>query len=305
MEKYELPNDVTVFGFEVKTFPNGIGEAFEKLAKMLPEGYDRLYYGIAEMRNGEMVYKAATLENFEGEAEKYGLQTYTIEKGEYLAETVVEWTKKTACIKDVFMELVKDERAEKGKPCIEFYKNMDEMLCMVKVDKAKEMLQEFNDASAELIKRFSTIDAEQINMRLFDAGWTPAQVVEHVRKSYEFIAKLVAGPVKPTERDPTQNVELIKRDFADFTLKRNAPEIIVPESINYDKQSLITAYRASVTQLIETVKPLNLIETCTAFSFRNYGELTRMEFIYFAIYHTCRHTQQLQNIMEEMVAESE
>lgn len=31
MEKYNLPDDVKVFGVQVKTFPHGIGEAFDGL----------------------------------------------------------------------------------------------------------------------------------------------------------------------------------------------------------------------------------------------------------------------------------
>ena len=47
MKKIELKNDIPVFGFEVKSFPVGIGDAFDKLVKKLPEGFGRDYYGIS------------------------------------------------------------------------------------------------------------------------------------------------------------------------------------------------------------------------------------------------------------------
>ena len=38
MEKYNLQNDLKVFGVRVDTFPNGVGEAFDKLVQMLRQG---------------------------------------------------------------------------------------------------------------------------------------------------------------------------------------------------------------------------------------------------------------------------
>ena len=46
MEKYNLQNDLKVFGVQVNTFPNGVGEAFDKLMKMLPQQDKRPYYRI-------------------------------------------------------------------------------------------------------------------------------------------------------------------------------------------------------------------------------------------------------------------
>ena len=47
MEIYNLLHDVKVFGFPVTGFPPGIGEAFESLLKIVPDGFERHYYGIS------------------------------------------------------------------------------------------------------------------------------------------------------------------------------------------------------------------------------------------------------------------
>ena len=135
MEKYTLSNDKKVFGIRVKTFPLGIGEAFGSLAEMISEGYDRSYYGIGQMMNNEVVYIAAAEEKYEGEAEKYNCESYTIEKGEYLIEMIRDWRQKTDSIKDVFNEMMRDTRFDNTQPCIEWYKDDDEMLCLVKSKK--------------------------------------------------------------------------------------------------------------------------------------------------------------------------
>lgn len=135
MEKYTLQTNLKIFGVQVKTFPNGIGEAFDALVKMLPGGFDRSYYGISYMSNdGAMVYIAAAVEKEEGEAEKYNCERYIIEKGEYIAITVNDWRSKTDCIKDVFYEIIKDSRIDKTRPAIEWYKDEKEMICMVKMN---------------------------------------------------------------------------------------------------------------------------------------------------------------------------
>jgi len=132
MEKYNLPHDVKVFGVQVKTFPAGIGEAFDELVKMLPGGFSRSFYGICKSDNGKMVYYATAEETFPGEGEKYNCDSYTIEKGEYLTETIKDWRKKTNTIKDVFGEMSEDNSVDKTKPAVEWYENEDKMLCMVR-----------------------------------------------------------------------------------------------------------------------------------------------------------------------------
>ena len=132
MNHFILDQDLKVFGVEVKTFPVGIKEAFDELISKLAPANERTYYGISTCTQEGMVYIAATDATIEGEGEKYGYKNYIVEKGEYLAVTMLDWMKKTASIKSVFEEMVQDTRADRTKPCVEIYKNDNEMVCMVK-----------------------------------------------------------------------------------------------------------------------------------------------------------------------------
>jgi predicted transcriptional regulator YdeE len=134
MEKYQLKNNITVFGFEVKTFPDGVSEAFDKLVNNVPGGFARDFYGIS-FRDSEnkMVYLATALEKEHGEAEKYEYERYTIKKGEYVTETVWDWRKKTDLIKHIFKGLFNSIQGTTTGPCIEWYKDNNEMLCMVRL----------------------------------------------------------------------------------------------------------------------------------------------------------------------------
>ncbi|MBS1597007.1 MAG: hypothetical protein JST75_02195 [Bacteroidetes bacterium] len=138
MDTYKLQDDVKTFGFRVKNFPNGIGEAFESLLKLFPKDESRSYYGVGEFGNdGSILYYALAEEKFDGEGKKYGYPVKLVEKGEYLVVVVKNWTNKTDCIKDVFAEIMIDKRVAAGKPCVEWYKTMDEMWCMVPCDSSK------------------------------------------------------------------------------------------------------------------------------------------------------------------------
>ncbi len=138
METYTLNDDLKVFGSQVKSFPNGIKEAFEALMKTIPEGKNRSYLGLSQFANdGSILYYAAAEETFRGEGDKYNYDTYTIEKGDYLTEAVHDWRKKTNCIKDVFHEMMQNIRIDKNKPCVEWYKSDDEMFCMIKMEASK------------------------------------------------------------------------------------------------------------------------------------------------------------------------
>jgi predicted transcriptional regulator YdeE len=137
MEKYNFQNDLKLLGIRVKTFPLGIKEAFDELARALPKGEAQPFYGISECTKDGIIYIAAALETFEGEGEKYGYETFTVEKGEYLSVTLFNWMTKTDSIKNVFEEMFKDERSDTSKPCVELYQTDDEMRCLVKIDPLK------------------------------------------------------------------------------------------------------------------------------------------------------------------------
>lgn len=175
MEKYTLKDDIKVFGICIKTFPLGIGDAFETLAKKISEGYDRSYYGITQMINEEIIYIAAAEEKYEGEAEKNNCELYIIEKGDYLMTLIRDWRKKTDCIKDVFLEMIQEGGYDNAKPYIEWYKDDDEMLCMVKSKKCNLKLsymfkqtKAFSGFSVNDLQKAKTFYTEVLGLEVAD-----------------------------------------------------------------------------------------------------------------------------------------
>ena len=133
MDIFNLKTDLKVFGKQVKSFPKGIKETFDELIAMVPDGMQRSHFGLSYMTpEGKIIYYAASQEKEEGEAEKLNCERFIIEKGEYLTITIKHWMKKTGSIKNVFEEMMKDDRIDKTKWAVEWYKSDDEMLCMLR-----------------------------------------------------------------------------------------------------------------------------------------------------------------------------
>lgn len=138
MEVFELKKDMRVFCVRAKSFPNDIGKAFGKLISLLPTTEGRTFFGVSyEARNHEMVYNAAVLESFKGEGKVYGCETYTIKKGEYLAEMLKGWKKEEASIGITFRKM-SEIRTDTVFPCVEWYQGED-VLCMVRIDRSLSM----------------------------------------------------------------------------------------------------------------------------------------------------------------------
>jgi hypothetical protein len=135
MEIYTLKKDKEIFCVTAKSFPYEIKQAFAALINLLPTIEGRTFFGISfQTKAGEMIYKAAVLESFKGEAEKLGCERFIIEKGDYLAETLKDWKKDESQIGLTFKKF-SESKYNATFPCVEWYQGND-VMCMVKLEKS-------------------------------------------------------------------------------------------------------------------------------------------------------------------------
>lgn len=134
MQTFNLREDIDIFGYVVKDFPAGVGKAFDQLMEMLPENSDRAYYGISYMdERGKVVYIAAVEDRNDGMSEQHNCQKFTIPKGRYIAHEINNWMQDTERIREIFQAMIEEPGVDLTKPCIEWYKNDIEMVCMMKL----------------------------------------------------------------------------------------------------------------------------------------------------------------------------
>lgn len=160
-----------------------------------------------------------------------------------------------------------------------------------------ELFATLDETWHELLQMVSSTGETAINNIPFKDSWTVAQVTTHITKSNKAIAKSLNMEGTPAERDPQKGVPYIKEMFLDFTAKYQSPEFIVPEKDNYNKEAVIETLKKSINKLKDIRNKTNLIEIIKLPIF---GEVTKLELLYFVLYHTQRHLHQLKNIFKAL-----
>jgi hypothetical protein len=161
----------------------------------------------------------------------------------------------------------------------------------------KELFASLDETWTELLQLISSTNAPTINAVPFKDSWTAAQLATHVTKSNKAIAQGLNMPGKPAERNPEEGVPNLKKIFLDFNTRFQSPEFIVPENKNYNKGEVMTVLQTSIDKLKDASRTVDLIEIINLPAF---GETTKLELLYFVLYHTQRHNHQLKKILKTL-----
>jgi hypothetical protein len=80
-----------------------------------------------------------------------------------------------------------------------------------------------------------------------------------------------------------------------------SPDFVVPPDTSYNKEELLHSLEDIKAKIKQAIETLDLTKTCLAFELPVYGFLTRLEAVYFILYHTQRHIHQLKNIHQKVI----
>ncbi|HEV2479657.1 MAG TPA: DinB family protein [Puia sp.] len=127
-------------------------------------------------------------------------------------------------------------------------------------------------------------------------GWTAGQVCEHLLLSAG-VVEVIAGKTQTPQRPANQKVEAIAAVFLDFNTKLQSPDFVIPAAGDYDQQISIQRLKTAWTKLREAVRLLDLNALCVDFELPVMGQLTRLEWIWFYVFHTQRHVRQLERLL--------
>jgi hypothetical protein len=134
MKTTSLENDIKVFYVTAESYPEGILAAHQKLHAKVPFSYDRKYFGLSRPENNKgIIYKAATEETFDGEAEQYNLESLIIPKGNYYSLIISNYRNDIPSIGKTFQKLLSQENIDQNGYCIEWYINENDVNCLVRI----------------------------------------------------------------------------------------------------------------------------------------------------------------------------
>lgn len=136
MEAYILNEDIKVMCITAESFPNGVLAAHQKLHALFPLDKQRRYFGISRPNEKrEIIYKAAVEEIGTGEAEKFGIETFTIKKGTFISELVPDFMIDISQIGKTFEKLLQQPNIDPDGYCLEMYINETDVRLMVGLEK--------------------------------------------------------------------------------------------------------------------------------------------------------------------------
>ncbi|MXV52047.1 DinB family protein [Pedobacter sp. HMF7647] len=160
--------------------------------------------------------------------------------------------------------------------------------------------EQFERTEEQLLDAINLFSDEQINTVPFKDSWTGAQVADHVTKFQSGIPELFGGVTVKADRDPGEKVEPLKKLFLDHSIKMQSPDFVWPTDDYLEKDAIIAALQQRKQEITKVINDYDLDEICIGFQLPVFGTLTQKEWIYFIIFHTQRHTHQLQNIYEKV-----
>ncbi|GAB3662207.1 hypothetical protein GCM10028791_37130 [Echinicola sediminis] len=166
------------------------------------------------------------------------------------------------------------------------------------VNPNKEVFKEFREISNKLISLLSPLTTTQLNQCPFHGSWSAGQVGDHLYKSYGVVYAL-GGTIQKTKRIPDSKVWDIKNTFLDFSIKMESPVHISPETGSIKKEVLIQGLEERISKFL-TFQNKDLTEECLDFIIPEFGSFTRLEWIWFTIFHSYRHIYQLERIITKI-----
>lgn len=160
--------------------------------------------------------------------------------------------------------------------------------------------KDFRQSTNNLLDVLSDIPKEIFDKQPESKEWSIGKVAEHLIKVEIGTVRLFTGPTEPSARDAEQKVEQIKRRMLDHETKMRAYGPIVPDDKPKDKTKALEKIQNIRQQISSFIDILDLTEIITGFEHPIFGPLTRIEWIYFNIYHSRRHVHQIRLIIETL-----
>ena len=162
------------------------------------------------------------------------------------------------------------------------------------------LLIELDKCTEDLTKQIARFEINSFNQQPSETQWSAAQVAEHLLKLAMIANRALSGETIPTNRPADEKMALIKMVMEHDT-KRTAPEIVHPSSEIHEPQKIVEQIKNQIEVLKQQVNNLDLTEACTGIKHPGFGTLTRLEWVYFTIQHSIRHTKQMQRIQETVM----
>ena len=134
MKPYTLETDVPLICMPAPLFPEEVLETHQCLHSLVPGMDNRRFFGLSWFNaQKEVVYWAAVEELRAQEAESLGCRPFVLPKGPYMSILIKDFKKDIPAIGQAFTQLMALPETGEDSICVEYYPNMSDVLCLVKL----------------------------------------------------------------------------------------------------------------------------------------------------------------------------
>lgn len=165
--------------------------------------------------------------------------------------------------------------------------------------KKETILTDLENSTKKLLQSLSQFSPENFNEKPSATDWSAAEVAGHLLKVELTANKALRAEAEAPTRPFDEKVAFLKQKMDDEA-KRVAPERVQPSSEPADQAELIEQLKAQREALKQAVETYDLTEACVGLPHPAAGVMTRIEWVYFVIYHTERHLRQLERLQEKV-----
>lgn len=160
------------------------------------------------------------------------------------------------------------------------------------------IIEDFRKTFSALENAINAFSDKSYNEIPFENSWTPAEVVQHIILSIENFASVLNGTTEETMRPVDMLIPKFESIFLNFETKMKSPAFIDPKRESYSREEQLIKVKQAADTILNAIKELDLSPTCLDFKLPSIGVMTRLEAVYFVIFHTQRHTHQLIEIKQ-------
>ena len=162
----------------------------------------------------------------------------------------------------------------------------------------QEVANALSQAMEETVSLISLANQKDINKVPFEGGWTAAQTARHLIKAGNGAAAMFTAPAPKANRKPDEKAPELEGILLDFDRKMDAPDFIVPEDRDFTKEELINDTGKNRKETMAALETASLDEVPEMPEGNPLKGYTKLELLYFALYHTQRHNRQIRNILK-------
>lgn len=162
---------------------------------------------------------------------------------------------------------------------------------------AEEIRTELKDSTRQLLSTVQAVPEADFNRQPAKGRWSAGQIAEHLIRVEVGTLRFFTGANRAPGRDPEAKVEELRRKLLNREQKLTAYGPIVPDDRPKQKQAVLAKLQDTRQRLTGLIELEDMSRVLTDFDHPLFGPLSRAEWIWFIIFHSARHRQQLRELL--------